>query len=166
MKVAWDVREAQPPVPSRSVVDGDPAAVPVTLRVFGRGRREIFVRIRRVRLPLTEAQAAEFRRFERLVRVFWNVEAAYIVALVGLVAGAMLGVLPASVLPAAFPVLFALALVLVAFRLFSRPLRPRQYPILPVAWPRGTFLVEVREVWPSVAQEWRLMAGNRVEVID
>ncbi|GAB3859511.1 hypothetical protein GCM10027610_099000 [Dactylosporangium cerinum] len=138
------------PLPGRSVVDGAPAA-PVTLAA-----EYVFpLLIRRVRLPLAEADRPAFLRHERrIMRMRW--------ALFGVLAVFAAAVVAVSTLPGV-GLLPLLGFTVVGFVfnlvwLAVRGGRPVQYPLVALG------RVTLRRVDPAVAQEWQAVAGDQVRV--
>ncbi|WP_432974511.1 hypothetical protein [Dactylosporangium sp. CA-233914] len=145
MKVSWDASVVDLPLPGRSVVDGDPSAVPTPVdAALPWGRRLVAI-------PLTPAQGAVFRRYER-VRA-WGFALACL-AIVLAAANLAVMLLVASRGPGFLPL--ALGAAVLSGVLGSR--RPGQYPVV------FHGRVTVRRVDRVTAEEWRRTAGDTVKV--
>ncbi|WP_426504274.1 hypothetical protein ACPPVO_42765 [Dactylosporangium sp. McL0621] len=158
MKVSWDARSTDPPLPDRSVVDGATLAEPVTLVV-----EQLFVhdRRRQVRIPLLAAQEERFlshgKGLPNDVVQNWFV--------LVLVAFNLFGVVSLFFTPDAIRIwtgISTTAKIIVALCVVSlvlRPwLRPPQYPL---RW-RGRIIL--RKVHPETAREWQRVAGDAIRI--
>lgn len=146
-------------MPDRSLVDGARPVdrVELTAHSFADPPHP-----HRVRLPIGPADAARFRRFDRIVReqriVFFVVMGAWLLMVLAAV------VLPAWGFKVGVAAFVAAVLANGLFQLVSVVLRPRQYPVRTGLMFSPDPRVVVRGVHPDAATEWRMVAGDSVRV--
>ncbi|WP_426513113.1 hypothetical protein ACPPVO_22205 [Dactylosporangium sp. McL0621] len=163
MKVSWDVKSRDLPLPSRSIVDGSAHAAPVALNVLGFAG----LRIVRVRVPLTAEQARRLRPVHGLIVGAVVLKAAILVLVLAGIASGIAG--RAGVLYDLVPVFLALAATNVVYHVVLMAASPRVYPRVPFemsAKHGWSGRIELRDVDPDTAAEWQRLSAGAVQVYE
>ncbi|WP_433076886.1 hypothetical protein ACQP1P_33105 [Dactylosporangium sp. CA-052675] len=159
MKVSWSVADGHVAMPDRSLVDGARPVERVELTAHSVADPP---HPHRVRLPIGSADAARFRRFDRIVReqriVFFVVLGVW----VSMVLAAVL--LPGWGFRVGAAAFAGAVLANGLFQLVSVMLRPRQYPVRTGLMFSPDPRVVVRGVHPDAATEWRTVAGDSIRI--
>ncbi|MFI5909872.1 hypothetical protein [Dactylosporangium sp. NPDC051541] len=152
MRISWDLRAHDLPLPTASIIDGSPGATPVRLNAIARGG----VRFRPVAVPLTAAQARRMRLFHRLVPVSAAFSLATGVLVIIAIVSAITG--PAETVKLMYPLAAGGALANLALIVGTGFVRPKQYP------QRLKGRIELADVHPKTALEWRRLTDGAVAV--
>ncbi|MDG6103371.1 hypothetical protein Daura_36255 [Dactylosporangium aurantiacum] len=161
MKVSWDVKSCDLPLPSRSILDGSAHAAPVALNVLGFAG----LRIVRVRVPLTAEQTRRLRPVHLFVVGAVALRVAMLVLVLACIALGVTG--RAGVLHEFLPVVFALAATNAVYQVALMLASPRVYPRVPFdlfAKHGWSGRIEMRDVDPDTAEEWRRLSAGAVQV--